>query len=74
MSWLEELEADALSIKFLHKSGYNPMAVYSSLERAYEILDKDSAKKGFLSDFFSSHPVSEVRLNEARELANTFED
>ena len=67
-----ELEADALSVEYLHKAGYDPMAAYSSLRKLYELIGTDEEETNPFHEFLASHPVSEVRLNTVLALAKGY--
>ena len=66
----QELEADTLSINYLRKAGYSPMAAYHSLKRLYELPGSSEEEKRPFYEFLTSHPISEVRLKSVLDLAN----
>lgn len=58
----DELESDALGVRFTAEAGYDP----NSLIRLMEILD-ESAKGQRQPEFFSTHPNPENRITRIRE-------
>ncbi|MGV3658607.1 MAG: M48 family metallopeptidase [Prosthecobacter sp.] len=59
----DELESDALGVRFMVQAGYNPEALIGVME----ILAAASGGRGG-SDFMSSHPNPENRIEKIREL------
>lgn len=73
----QESEADALGIRYLYKGGYDPdaMAGFLSNLEAQTSLDQVLAGRGEkteTSDFFSTHPNTAKRVQEARALSASY--
>ena len=65
-SRVHEAEADAIGIKLLHKSGYNPHAMGSF----FDYLAKQSGSNGLkVPEILRTHPISQRRLAEAENRA-----
>lgn len=62
----QELEADALGIRYLARAGYDPRASTAFLEK---LLALHRREPGALERFFASHPPTSERLAQARRLA-----
>ncbi len=62
----QELEADALGIRYLARAGYDPRASAGFLEK---LLALHRREPGALERFFASHPPTSERLAQARRLA-----
>jgi predicted Zn-dependent protease len=59
-----ELEADALGVRLAAAAGYEPQASIRLLSRLAEI--SESADPTSLGEYFSTHPSSQVRINNIR--------
>jgi predicted Zn-dependent protease len=59
-----ELEADALGVRLAAAAGYEPQASIRLLSRLAEI--SESADATSLGEYFSTHPSSQVRINNIR--------
>ncbi len=59
-----EREADQLSVHYLVKAGYNPLAIES-------VMNKISGDAGPLTRFFATHPMGEKRLIAVRQEIKT---
>ena len=68
----QELEADALGIRYLIRAGYDPYAAarfLGRLEKHEQFLKAQGKRRGGNS-LFASHPPTPERILEARRLAN----
>lgn len=69
----QELEADAIGIKLLHKAGYDPFALAEILQTMQDYArfygQTHPTKK---IDFLASHPATPERIRQAVTLANTY--
>jgi len=54
-----ESEADLLGLQYLYKSGYDPLGMVDIFEKIFSF---DERKQGRISQIFSTHPISGVRL------------
>lgn len=61
-----EREADELGIQAMHRAGYNPAGMASMFE---ELLEHRQSSPGRIEQFFSTHPVTEERIRDARNRA-----
>jgi predicted Zn-dependent protease len=59
----DELESDALGVRFMMQAGYNPEALIGVME----ILAEANGGSGG-SDFMSSHPSPDNRIEKIREV------
>jgi predicted Zn-dependent protease len=71
----DELEADRLGLEYMSRAGYRPeeaLKAHKTLEKAVrEYLDRVGRKSrggDFLSELFSTHPRTEVRLSEIKRI------
>jgi predicted Zn-dependent protease len=60
-----ELEADALGVRLAAAAGYEPQASIQLLSRLAEV--HESADLTALGEYFSTHPSSQVRINNIRD-------
>jgi predicted Zn-dependent protease len=72
----QELEADRLGVAYMSKAGYRPLEAVNAHERLIAAVNEYSARMGkgtpednFLSELLSTHPRTEVRLEEVRQMA-----
>jgi predicted Zn-dependent protease len=70
-----ELEADALGVKYMARLGYDPYQAMSAHERLQAAVDnylkrmgKEPQEDTFVSTLFSTHPRHEVRVEEIRQM------
>jgi predicted Zn-dependent protease len=63
----EELEADALGLRYMTKAGYDPAGQLQVME----ILARASEGAGQPPEFLSTHPHPETRINRIRKLLRT---
>ncbi|HUT31460.1 MAG TPA: M48 family metallopeptidase [Sedimentisphaerales bacterium] len=61
-----ELEADRLAVRLTEAAGYDPKASIRLLSRLAEISQRSTSST--LGDYFSSHPHSEVRIRDVKNL------
>ncbi len=64
-----EKEADRLALQYLWKTGYDPIALITFFEK---LQAKEKKKPGALEKVFRSHPMTEDRIEEVRELMARF--
>lgn len=71
----QESQSDELGIRYLHKAGYDTLAMASFLDS----LDRDStlnaSEKGQAvagTNYFATHPKTEDRVNQATAIAGTY--
>jgi predicted Zn-dependent protease len=62
-----EREADELGIQAMAKAGYNPIGMATMFE---ELLENRKGSPGRVEQFFSTHPLTEERVREARKRAD----
>ncbi|MBI2462575.1 MAG: M48 family metalloprotease [Candidatus Rokubacteria bacterium] len=62
----QELEADALGIRYLARTGYDPQTAVTFLEK---LLALGRREPGAIERFFASHPPTAERVARARRLA-----
>ena len=61
-----EREADELGIKAMAAAGYNPIGMATMFE---ELLEHRQGQPGRVEQFFSTHPLTEDRIRDARNRA-----
>lgn len=61
-----EREADELGIRAMYDAGYDPMGMATMFE---ELLEHRQRSPGRVEQFFSSHPLTEERIRDARNRA-----
>jgi predicted Zn-dependent protease len=61
-----EREADQLGIQAMYQAGYNPAGMASMFE---ELLEHRGSAPGRVEQFFSTHPLTEDRIRDARNRA-----
>ncbi len=73
----QEIQSDRLGVKYMAKLGYDPYEAVvahkileSSVANYLMRLGKSSSQDTFISNLLSTHPRSEVRLGEIREMIN----
>ncbi len=62
----DELESDKLGVRFMHEAGYDPNALIDVMK-----ILAESAGKGRMPEFFSSHPNPENRIENIKEEIRT---
>jgi predicted Zn-dependent protease len=62
----QELESDALGMRYMERAGYNPLGT----KQVMEILAREAGGKGG-SDIMSTHPQPESRVRRAQQLLDT---
>lgn len=65
-----ELEADHYGIEYMVKAGYDPMAAVRLQETFVRL--KNGRNPSFLEGLFSTHPPSQERVNQNRQLAQKY--
>jgi predicted Zn-dependent protease len=63
-----EAEADRVGIQTLYRSGYNVQGMADFFDRMQKIMRSDAADSA--PSYLQTHPVTEVRMSEARERAD----
>lgn len=61
----QEQQADRLGIEYMAKAGYDPQGMVD-LQRT--LLETRKQKPGFLQQLFSSHPLSEERIDDSKKI------
>lgn len=61
-----EREADELGIRAMYEAGYNPIGMATMFE---ELLEHRQGSPGRVEQFFSTHPLTEDRIRDARNRA-----
>jgi len=61
-----EREADNIGIQAMHAAGYNPAGMATMFE---ELLEHREGSPGRVEQFFSTHPLTEDRIRDARNRA-----
>src|SRR5688500_14025053 len=64
----DEKEADRLAIRYLREAGVDPRGVVTLLETLLREEQSNSDQFGTLETWFSSHPLTETRVLDAREV------
>ena len=59
-----EEEADNLGLQYMYKTGYDPVAFVDFFEK---IQAMEKTKKGTISQFFSTHPLTDSRITNAQK-------
>lgn len=62
----DERESDRLGIRYMHQAGYNPVGMAGMFER---ILAERNRRPSGVEQFFSTHPLTEDRIADARNMA-----
>jgi predicted Zn-dependent protease len=63
-----EEEADYLGLQYLYKTGYDPTAMVTFFEK---LQAKEKAKPGSMSNLFSTHPPTGVRIRKVEDTITT---
>jgi len=63
-----EKEADNLGLQYMYKTGYDPVAFVDFFEK---IQAMEKKKKGTIGQMFSTHPMTEDRIQNAQENIQT---
>lgn len=58
-----EIEADVLGTRYMHAAGYNPNGLITMFE---ELLERRQRQPGAVDKFFSTHPLTEDRIDTVR--------
>lgn len=72
----QELQADELGIRYLRRAGYDPRAMTAFLNKLKAQTDLEAEIAGLSVErrrargYFSTHPLTEDRIAQSRELAN----
>lgn len=66
----DEREADRLGIRYMAQAGYDPNGMASMFE---ELLEQRQRRPSSLEQFFSTHPLTEDRIENARRLAARYD-
>ncbi|HVG25096.1 MAG TPA: M48 family metallopeptidase [Thermoanaerobaculia bacterium] len=66
-----EREADELGIQAMARAGYNPIGMATMFE---ELLQSRQGQPGRVEQFFSTHPLTEERVRDARKRAQQLGD
>jgi metalloendopeptidase OMA1, mitochondrial len=65
----QELEADEIGVMYMARAGYNPRAALAFWQRFAEYKSaQGGATESWLSNFLSTHPVDEVRIERLQKL------
>lgn len=59
-----EREADRLGVRYMYEAGYDPNGMIRMFQR---LLARRHGRPGVVARFFSSHPLTESRIRDARE-------
>ncbi|MGC9453652.1 MAG: M48 family metalloprotease [Phycisphaerae bacterium] len=60
----DEYQADELGVRYMARAGYNPWGMVELLTR----LNQLGGSGGSLGEFFSTHPLTEKRIEEAEQI------
>lgn len=63
----DEAEADRLAVKYLMLTGVDPDGVVSLLESLLEDDEEDDVQSGRMAAWFSTHPLTADRIDQAQE-------
>jgi beta-barrel assembly-enhancing protease len=63
----QELEADFLALQYLHKSGYDPNALVTLLEKAKEFEPKKQSRSSRAGRAYANHPELQERITKAQK-------
>ncbi len=63
----DEREADRLGVRYMAAAGYNPMGMANMFEK---LLSTRGRQPSRVSQFFSTHPLTEERIREVTRLAS----
>ena len=62
----DEREADKLGLRYLYEAGYNPDGMAAMFEK---LMQENRRQPGTVQQFFSTHPLTEERVRDARRRA-----
>ena len=62
----DEREADQLGIRYMYNAGYDP---HGMADMFAKLMSQEQGRRGAVSQFFSTHPLSEERIVAARRAA-----
>lgn len=65
----QEYAADDFSLGFLHRNGYDPMAMASALEKLAQLAEKSDGAMSSVVQLFSTHPDCAERARRMRQQA-----
>jgi predicted Zn-dependent protease len=65
----DEREADLLGVRYMARAGYNPMGMATMFE---ELLADRQRRPGAVQQFFSTHPLTEDRIETVRRAAREY--
>jgi len=71
----QETQADDLGIRYLHKSGYDTMAMASflnSLDRDSQLSNSEKGQSGSGVNYFATHPKTADRVSQAMAVAGSY--
>lgn len=66
----DEREADGLGVRYSYDAGYDPMGLPRMLE---VLLEQRRRAPGRVEKFFASHPLTEQRIDDTRQMAASLE-
>jgi len=66
----DEREADQLGVRYSHGAGYDPMGLPRMLE---VLLEARQREPGRVERFFATHPLTEARIEETRQMASALD-
>ncbi|HVR29667.1 MAG TPA: M48 family metallopeptidase [Thermoanaerobaculia bacterium] len=66
----DEREADELGVRYSHQAGYDPLGLARMLE---VLLDQRRRSPGRVESFFATHPATEERIADTRQMAAALE-
>ncbi|MDQ7780427.1 MAG: M48 family metalloprotease, partial [Planctomycetota bacterium] len=67
----DEYQADNLGLRYMHKAGYNPLA----MAQVMQIIQEEGGDASALEEFLSTHPSSGKRIDEIeREIRTAYPD
>ena len=65
----DERESDRLGVEYMYESGYDPMGMASMFEK---LLEQGRRSPGAIEQFFSTHPLTDERIRNARQQASRY--
>lgn len=71
----QEHQSDELGVRYLSRAGYNPKAMadfLQSLDRQSQLEAKEAGRNSAGFNYFSTHPLTGERVQQAREEAKAF--
>ena len=67
----DERESDRLGIRYMYEAGYDPMGMASMFEK---LLQEGRSRPSSIEQFFSTHPLTQDRISDARAQARQYPD